>query len=97
MTTRQDVLDLGVPMLAGDPAERQGPEDALGPGPKRGDYSSRVGPSDYQPHISIPNPDAGEGEPTVRVMAQREWASEQGDSRGKGGVDTEEAQRELGA
>lgn len=95
VTTRHDALDLGVPMMAGDPSEPQGPEDALGPGPKRGDYSSRVGPSDYQPHITVPNPEAGEGEPTVRVVAQREWAGQTGDSRGKGGVSTDEAARTL--
>ena len=36
-TTRDDVTDLGVPILPGDPKERQGAEDALGVGPKRGD------------------------------------------------------------
>jgi hypothetical protein len=40
-TTRSDRLDLGVPMLPGDPKEPSGPEDALGPGPKRGDYRAR--------------------------------------------------------
>lgn len=33
--------DDGVPMIEGDPAEPQGPEDAAGQGPKRGDYSDR--------------------------------------------------------
>lgn len=40
-TTRSDATDAGVPMLAGDPAEPIGPEDAFGPGPKRGDYAGR--------------------------------------------------------
>lgn len=34
--------ELGVPMHAGDATEPQGPEDALGPGTKRGDYSGRM-------------------------------------------------------
>jgi hypothetical protein len=74
-TTRDDAADLGVPMLPGDPSEPVGPEDALGDGPKRGDYSQRVGDSSYQPHRGA--------EP------QRPKASEQGDEKGvKGGVET---------
>lgn len=89
LTTRDDALDAGVPMLPGDPSEPQGPEDALGPGPKRGDYSGRVGPSDYQPHRSIPVTDAKPGEPTARLVAQRPLAAEQGEVKGrKGGVET---------
>lgn len=88
-TTRDDALDAGVPMLPGDPSEPQGPEDALGPGPKRGDYSGRVGPADYQPHRSVPVTDGKPGEPTARLVAQRPLASEQGDESGKkGGVET---------
>ena len=41
-TTTRDALDKGVPMLQGDGSEPVGPEDALGPGPKRGDYTGRV-------------------------------------------------------
>jgi len=41
--TRMDGNDLGVPMLQGSPDEPQGPEDAFGPGPTRGDYSGRIG------------------------------------------------------
>ena len=67
--------DLGVPMLPGSPDEPQGPEDALGLGPKRGDYTGRLGGSDYQPHISF--------------ATQRPRAEEHGDVLGKkGGVDT---------
>jgi hypothetical protein len=74
-TTRDDANDLGVPMLPGDPSEPVGPEDALGDGPKRGDYSGRVGDSGYQPH---------RGNET-----QRPKASEQGEEKGrKGGVET---------
>lgn len=89
VTTRDDVTDLGVPMLPGSPDEPQGPEDALGPGPKRGDYTGRVGPENYQPHRVVAVPDAKPGEPTVRVEAQRPLASNIGDERGrKGGVGT---------
>lgn len=62
-TTRDDLLDAGVPMLPGDPNEPIGPEDALGPGPKRGDYSGRI---DAGPHmISEPIP-MDEREDSVR-------------------------------
>lgn len=89
VTTRDDALDAGVPMLPGDPSEPQGPEDALGPGPKRGDYSGRVGPADYQPHRSMPVADAKPGEATAELVAQRPLASERGDEKGrKGGVET---------
>ena len=42
-TTKDDALDSGAPMLPGDPSEPVGPEDALGSGPKRGDYSKLIG------------------------------------------------------
>lgn len=42
VTTRHDSHDLGVPMVAGSPDEPVGPEDALGPGMKRGDYRDRI-------------------------------------------------------
>lgn len=88
VTTRDDATDLGVPMLPGDPSEPVGPEDALGPGPKRGDYSDRLGGS-YEPHQIVPVPDAKPGEPTARAVAQRPRASDQGDEKGeKGGVTT---------
>jgi len=86
-TTRDDALDAGVPMLPGDPSEPQGPEDALGIGPKRGDYSGRVGSADYQPHQSVPVRDAKPGEPTARLEAQRPRAEDIGDEKGvKGGL-----------
>lgn len=49
VTTRDDALDLGVPMAEGE-TRPSGPEDALGVGEKRGDYSDRIGPSSYRPH-----------------------------------------------
>lgn len=75
VTTRDDKLDLGVPMLQGAPEEPVGPEDALGEGPKRGDYRDRLGGSGYQPHQgSVP---------------QKPRAEDVGEVAGKkGGVDT---------
>lgn len=81
----KDVHDLGVPMLAGSPNEPQGPEDALGPGPKRGDYAGRVGGSQYQPHTVVLN---SEGQ-TVSVP-QKPFVKDVGDAPGKGGVETGE-------
>ncbi len=74
VTTRDDANDLGVPMLPGK-GEPVGPEDALGVGPKRGDYTERLGGSTYLPHEG--------SEP------QKPRAAEIGDVEGrKGGVDT---------
>lgn len=84
VTTRDDKTDLGVPMLPGDGSEPVGPEDALGPGPKRGDYSQRLGDAFYRPH-QVTRDDNGE----VVVIDQAPLASEQGEEKGlKGGVDT---------
>lgn len=67
--------DLGVPMLPGDPSEPQGPEDALGEGPTRGDYRDRIGSNSYQPHTGM--------------TPQRPRTEEIGDVPGeKGGVTT---------
>lgn len=87
VTTRDDAADLGVDMLPGDPDEPQGPEDAFGPGPKRGDYTGRVGDG---AHVQIvPNPNAGDGEPNVIRVDQVARASQRGEAAGlKGGVDT---------
>jgi hypothetical protein len=85
VTTRDDANDLGVPMLAGSSDEPAGPEDALGEGPKRGDYSDRIGPSNYHPH------EAKVVEGKTRLEAQRPRASEVGEVAGrKGGVDSAE-------
>lgn len=92
VTTRDDALDAGVPMLPGSPDEPQGPEDALGEGPKRGDYRGRVGPEGYQPHRSVPIPpdERVAGGPNARLVAQRPLTEDIGDAEGrKGGVDTQ--------
>lgn len=88
-TTRDDVLDLGVPMMPGDPSEPVGPEDALGVGQTRGDYRARLGSAAYQPHTTVPVPDAKPGEAQVQAAPQRPNAEEIGDVKGvKGGVQT---------
>ncbi len=93
-TTRADALDAGVPMMAGSPDEPQGPEDALGRGPKRGDYTERVGPSDYHPHQSVAVENPKEGEARFRLESQRPRADDRGDAKGqKGGVDTDPLRR----
>lgn len=90
VTTRDDASDMGVPMLPGDGSEQVGPEDALGPGPKRGDYTGRIGDAHYQPHRIVPVEDAEPGEPQVKIEAQRPNAEEVGEVPGeKGGVTTE--------
>lgn len=90
MTTRDDALDSGVPMLPGDPSEPAGPEDALGAGPKRGDYSGVMG--DRQFYRSVRNPDHDPSDPTspaVVLEHQNPHVAERGDVKGKkGGVDT---------
>lgn len=89
-TTRDDALDSGVPMLPGDPKEPVGPEDALGVGPKRGDYSEVVG--NKQHYRSVPNPDHDPGDPNspAYVMEhQNPHVGDVGDVPGeKGGVTT---------
>ncbi len=92
VTTRDDALDLGVPMLPGDGSEPVGPEDALGVGPKRGDYTGRIGSGDYQPHeVRLGSVEAqlDPNQPSVVVEAQRPRVEEIGEVAGKkGGVDT---------
>ena len=89
-TTRDDRTDVGVPMLQGDPSERQGPEDALGVGPHRGDYRARLARRDTEPHETRPVTDAKPGEATVVEEAQAPRAEEIGDVKGKkGGVETD--------
>lgn len=78
VTTRDDSTDLGVPMLAGSPDERQGPEDALGDGPKRGDYSQVANDA---VHYEM-TPDG--------PVLQNANIDDRGDAEGlKGGVDTQ--------
>lgn len=101
-TTRNDVLDAGVPMLQGDPSEPQGPEDAFGPGDKRGDYSQRVGAAvGMAPSLeSVPVEGGGEPitdddgnvvdyKPRFELRPQVPLAHQRGEVKGeKGGVTT---------
>lgn len=90
ITTRDDKTDLGVPMLQGSGDEPVGPEDALGVGAKRGDYTNRIGGSSYQPHEIVPVENAKDGEASVEVQAQRPRTANIGDEAGvKGGVSSE--------
>lgn len=86
----RDATDLGVPMLAGHDNEPVGPEDALGVGPKRGDYSSRIGPENYHPHEAVPTGEKrDDGTLVGKVEPQRPRTEDIGEVEGKkGGVDS---------
>ena len=88
ITTRDDALDSGAPMLPGDKSEPAGPEDALGSGAKRGDYSDLVG--DRQFYASVPNPDHDPADPNSPVSVlvhQNPLVEDRGDDKGvKGGT-----------
>ena len=90
VTTRDDANDLGVPMLQGDPSEPVGPEDALGEGPTRGDYRTRLGYTHVTiPHEALPVADPKEGGPTVALVQQGPRLEEIGEVPGKkGGVNS---------
>lgn len=95
--TTRDGTDAGVPMLPGSADEPQGPEDALGEGPKRGDYSERVDGA----HLESRAVEGG-GQPVLddegnvvdytprsELVPQTPRASDQGEVSGeKGGVTT---------
>lgn len=98
-TTRADSLDAGVPMLQGDASEPQGPEDALGTGIKRGDYSNRVDAGPHLESVPVPggsqpirDPDTGaviDYSPNATLVAQAPRVEDIGDEPGKkGGVTT---------
>ena len=94
VSSQDDNNDLGVVMLGGEADEPVGPEDALGQGPKRGDYVDRVGESNYHPHVSLPIPASERvpGGPISRLVPQRPFAEQVGEKAGvKGGVDTDES------
>lgn len=97
-TTRDDALDAGVPMIEGHPSEPVGPEDALGIGLKRGDYTTRVGDNHAE---SVPLEGGGEPiyaedgvtvvdyKPAFGLQDQTKRTEDIGDAPGlKGGVDT---------
>lgn len=85
-TTRDDALDSGVPMLKGDPSEPAGPEDALGGGKRRGDYSAVIGNQEF--YASVPNPDHDPTDPTSPasvLVHQNPLVEQRGDDKGKKG------------
>ena len=88
VTTRDDALDSGAPMLPGDPSEPSGPEDALGAGPKRGDYSGLIGDRQYT--ASVVNPDYDPSDPNSPrsvLVHQNPLVEDRGDEKGvKGGT-----------
>lgn len=78
---------VGTAMVPGSSREAIGPEDALGPGPKRGDYSGRLG--GVLSVESVPVEDPAPGAPRSRLVAQRARANDIGDEPAKkGGVTT---------
>jgi hypothetical protein len=87
-TTRSDALDSGAPMLQGSGSEPVGPEDALGSGPKRGDYSKLIGTQQF--HASVPNPNHDPSDPSSPrsvLVAQNPLVEQRGDEKGvKGGT-----------
>jgi hypothetical protein len=87
-TTRDDALDSGVPMLAGDPSEPVGPEDALGSGKKRGDYSKVIGGREFYASVPNPNHDATDpNSPAYVLVHQNPLVEQRGDDKGvKGGT-----------
>lgn len=88
VTTRDDALDSGAPMLAGDPSEPSGPEDALGSGPKRGDYSKLIGNLQHSASVVNPDYDASDpNSPRTVLVHQNPLVDQRGDEKGvKGGT-----------
>jgi hypothetical protein len=87
-TTRSDALDSGAPMLGGDPTEPVGPEDALGSGPKRGDYSKLIGTGQFSASVPNPNHDRNDpNSPRSVLVHQNPLVEQRGDDKGiKGGT-----------
>ncbi len=87
VTTRDDALDSGAEMLPGDPSEPVGPEDALGSGNKRGDYSAFL---DRRYTASVPNPNRDPEDPESPasvIVEQNPLVQQRGDEPGvKGGT-----------
>jgi hypothetical protein len=88
ISTRDDALDSGAPMLPGSPDEPVGPEDALGSGPKRGNYEGLIGTQRFQ--ASVPNPNYDPEDPSSPrsvLVDQNPLVEQVGDDPGvKGGT-----------
>jgi hypothetical protein len=90
-TVERDALNMGVPMVEIDDPfdEPTGPEDALGEGVTRGDYSGRIGPSNYHPHTVVPGETREDGSTVPVVQYQRDFVQQGETPAGtKGGVDS---------
>lgn len=86
VTTRDDALDSGAPMLQGSANEPVGPEDALGSGPKRGDYSKLIGNLQHAAAVVNPNHDPSDpNSPAVVLVHQNPLVEQRGDEKGKKG------------
>ncbi len=74
---KTDPHDVGVPMRPAPPGWRhQGPEDALDPGPKRGNYAGRIAGGPSVSFEAFLPPDAPYGTaPTIRAVDQRAAAA----------------------
>lgn len=87
VTTRDDALDSGVPMLPGDPSEPVGPEDALGSGPKRGDYSKVIGNLSHSAAVPVERKPGDTSSAGTVLVDQNKLVSQRGDEKGvKGGT-----------
>lgn len=88
VTTRDDALDTGAPMLPGDGSEPVGPEDALGSGPKRGDYSKLIGDRQFSAAVVNPDHDPSDpNSPATVLVHQNPLVEQRGDDKGvKGGT-----------
>lgn len=95
----RDNLDSGVDMADAAGDEPQGPEDALGKGPKRGDYSGRLDTTEHYESVptglsgTVENADGGiDNAPRFKLEHQNPRAGEQGTppEGTKGGVDSAE-------
>ena len=74
---KTDPLDVGVPMKPAPAGwTHQGPEDALDPGPKRGDYSGRLGETIHVTSEAVYHGPAAQYDlaPEVRAVEQNQHA-----------------------
>ena len=73
---KTDPTDVGVPMRPAPAGwTHQGPEDALDPGPKRGNYADRLGETRHtQTEAVLPADAPYETAPTIRAVAQNPHA-----------------------
>jgi len=74
---KTDPTDVGVPMRPAPAGwTHQGPEDALDPGPKRGNYTGRLGETRHtQTEAFLPADAPYATAPTIRAVAQNPHAA----------------------